>query len=182
MRAEHVFGVALLFNLLGHRVVAVHFLKRNVSSYAERRGFGTILEVIEVCVVVGNHNDVVSGICSGYSALFSAPRHHNGRLVEVSSFENFIPADDCLSMLVEELFGTLNNVALKLRLNAASLFLLKSEFLGAALAQRAFFPFAARAFVSADVEVFSREELNHFSQDVFDEFERGVFSGAHNYR
>lgn len=130
---------------------------------------GSCLVVIQIHVAGWGHDDVLSEVGGGDSAASSAPAHNGGSFGE-SAFEDFIPADEPATVLVEVIFHLLDEPGLEF------VFIFKSTFFDAGLFSGVVFPLGFGAFIASDVDEFAGEDRHNFGEDIAAELDGFGFS------
>ena len=150
-----------------HGVIRIYFFQGKVAAHRFRLGGRGILISVQVAIGSRCHDGLLPGTDGFYTAFFSPPGHDGGVGCQ-TSFDDFIPTEKLPTVVVQEHFNAVNQVALQFtglfhafRLHAGTAF-------GAA------FPDFAVGFVPADVDVFRGKERHDFRQHVLEEGE-GLF-------
>ena len=140
-------------NLFGYGVVGISLGDGSITTDALWLDGRVALIVVDIqTTLAGGHDDAVAGVGSYDTAVVASPRHDDGALVEVAAFENLVPTDDALTILVEVFLHFANYVALQFSFFGASRFIFVSELLNLLLTERTGLPFIAGSFVATDVE------------------------------
>ena len=95
LHSQDITVLALLAEFGGYGVVVIYLFEGRIASDGIGLGDGVALVMVEIqAMASGSHEDVVVFLRRHDAPFFAAPAHHDGRGVEVSAFEDFIPSDD----------------------------------------------------------------------------------------
>ena len=105
---------------------------------------------------------------------------HNCGIGGKTTLQNLIPTDNLATLLVEELLGIADEIALQILLGSVLLVALYAQLLDASLTLGTLLPTGLGALVATDVDVLRGENLHNLGQHVLDETQSGIVAGTEN--
>ena len=137
LHTKHILLLAHHSESVRHWVVTISFLQSCVATDSHRFHLRATLIVVEIHTIAArSHNHAVIHQCSSNTALFATPAHHSGRWSQ-TTFEDFVPTDDFLTLSGKIFLHTLNHIALQFFFSSVLFVGLQAKFLDALLALRA---------------------------------------------
>ena len=174
-------------------------IKSSLADYIRNRvetiGFGQIdrtawnrdwfyltvaLIMVKVKTTRTRSHDNIMPLLSSFDTTINTSPRHDGSILTQSTFQNFIPSDDFLTILLQHLFYTLDDIALQSFLCRVLAIALKMLVNNTLLTSRAGFPTGFRALVATYMEIFAREERHHFLEDIIQEMEHQFLTRTHH--
>ena len=162
-----------------HRIVTINFFQSRVSTDSYRLNLRITLKCVNIHTIASrSHNYIVRLECWSDTTLFTTPWHHCSVRTQ-TTFKNFIPTDNLLTILGQHFFHATDDIALEAFFRSMSVLCLQTELLDECLTIRTFLPATLRTFITTDMIIFTWEDFDHFLNNIFKEIKHISLTRTH---